>query len=77
MKATSRVIVPFTPSLESALLGVSADVYQDDLRKLADNFRGHLAHISTVEKDGQTEGTLLYFCGQTPYDLFPHRFKKR
>lgn len=74
MKSTPRVIVPFTDNLDSALLGVGAYVRLDDILEMA--FPVH-ADISTVEKDGCVEGTLLYFKGFTPHDLFPHKFKQR
>lgn len=78
MKGTARVIVPFCPSLNSALVGISEQVFPDDLQEIVDN-REHLyvAQVSTVEKDGRTEGTILYFPHATPHDLFPRLFKKR
>ena len=74
MKSTSRIIVPFCESLHTALMGVgsyTANVKED----LNEAYR--YADISTVEKDGKTQGTILYFDGRTPYDLFPALFKKR
>ena len=74
MKSTSRVIVPFCESLHTALMGVgsfTADV-KEDLNEAC-----RYADISTVEKDGKTQGTILYFHDKTPYDLFPSKFKQR
>ena len=74
MKSTSRVIVPFCDSLSAALHGVGA--YTANIKEDL-NEAHHYAEISTVEKDGKTQGTILYFDGKTPYDLFPSKFKQR
>ena len=74
MKSTSRVIVPFCESLHETLMGVGAFTanIKEDLAEWV-----HYADVSTVEKDGKTQGTILYFHNKTPYELFPSKFKKR